>query len=409
MREPLNFILPTWNNEQQLMSALQSILHTGAYYPVRIIVVNNGSAKLESPNDNVTMINTGKNLGWEGGLEEGLKHVTGKYVVFCNDDVFVPRSSFRMFRDMIRTMEMYPEIGAIGPSTNVAMGWQNIWAQPMFSSQTVPFLIGFCLLVRREALEKAGGVDTSAPGGDDIDLSIRLKDAGYTLVCAKDHFIYHHGFQTGIRVHGDPSKPGGWNSPQMTERTNDWLIRKHGFLKWWKTLVGFRAVYEAPSHKDSDIEGEMVRRYIIPGKIVELACGAKKTVPEAIGVDEVPQGQSIELLGGNVSVADIVADVTDDLPFEPESVDTIIGRHIIEHVVDVLDVLTKWAKPLKAGGRLILATPNENIGETIPLNPEHVHAFTPNSLRKLGEAVGLQFVGAESHINGVSFVISFQK
>ena len=49
-------------------------------------------------------------------------------------------------------------------------------------------------------------------------------------------FIYHHGFQTGEKVHGKPSKPGGWNSRTMSDETNKHLIQKHGFIRWWKTM-----------------------------------------------------------------------------------------------------------------------------------------------------------------------------
>jgi len=290
------------------------------------------------------------------------------------------------------------------------MGWQNIWAGPWSGSFPVPFLIGFCMILRRSALEEAGGIDDSAPGGDDLDISIRLQNAGYDLVCFKNGFVYHHGFQTGIKLHGGPDQVGGWNSPQMTERTNDWLIRKHGFLKWWKALVGSHIQTTIPSDRESDVEGEMIKKYIPEGsKILELGVGAKKTVSEAVGVDEVPAGQPIILLGNHVSVADIVADVSEPLPFPDESFDTIIARHIIEHIIDSIATLKNWSKPLKKGGRLIIATPNENIEETIPLNPEHVHAFTPASLRHFGEAVGLKFVTSENHVNGVSFVIVFEK
>lgn len=237
MSEALTFIIPTFNNPDQLQQCVDSLLRSKGR--VEIIIVNNGSSEAASSSPYVKVINTGENLGWEGGLVEGLKHTTSKYVVFCNDDVFLPQSSYTHFVDMVEYLEAHDDVGAIGPSTNVAMGFQNIWSAP--KNLSVTFLIGFCMVVRREALEKAGGIDDTAPGGDDIDLSIRLRDAGYRLVCYKDAFIYHHGFQTGVRVHGSPDQPKGWNSPAMTERTNDWLIRKHGFLKWWNTMINAKA------------------------------------------------------------------------------------------------------------------------------------------------------------------------
>jgi GT2 family glycosyltransferase len=93
------------------------------------------------------------------------------------------------------------------------MGLQNIFninTEPQYS---VSMLIGFCVLVRKEALEKVGGVDASNPNcGDDLDLSIRLTDAGYKLVVDKSVFIFHHGFKTGERLFGNAKTNNGWNS-----------------------------------------------------------------------------------------------------------------------------------------------------------------------------------------------------
>ena len=79
--------------------------------------------------DLVKVINVGKNLGWTGGLEEGLKHSTSKYVMFANDDIYIPLSSYMWLSQMTRHLEVWPGIAAIGPATNCAMASQNIWAR----------------------------------------------------------------------------------------------------------------------------------------------------------------------------------------------------------------------------------------------------------------------------------------
>jgi len=232
----VDIIIPTYDNAQQLGQCVGS-LRTHNEYPIRIIVVNNGEADLTVESENVLLIKSEKNLGWTGGLQEGLKHSTSKYVVFANDDIYVPLASKRWLRNSIEFLEHNPTVGAVGPMSNVVMGRQNIWWK--FSTdylEEAKFLIGYCMVVRREALDKAGGVQDMEVGGDDIDLSIRLRDVGYDLVVLRENFIYHHGFQTGNRIYGDHTKPNGWNSKNMTEETNMELIRKHGFIKLWSTL-----------------------------------------------------------------------------------------------------------------------------------------------------------------------------
>jgi SAM-dependent methyltransferase len=397
------------DNVDQLKACVASILNYRFVWPMEITIINNGSAPIAQMFANqeyVKVITPGKNLGWEGGLKEGLKGVTSKYVMFANDDIFIPRSSSSWLRNLVRTMDYYPKFGAIGPSSNVVMGPQNIFVEPYSQGFLAQFLIGFCVLFRTEALNAVGGVDDTLPGGDDLDYSIRLRKAGWKLAVQKDVFVYHHGFQTGTRLHGDHTTKNGWNSPQMTERTNTAIIKKHGFLAWWETLYPQVSSIADPLD-GTDTEAEAIVPHV-QGKTLELGCGAKKTVPDAVGVDRVPKGEPIPWVDG-ISVADVVADVDGKLPFEDGTFGTVIARHIIEHCLDTVSVLREWSRVLAPGGRLIIATPNERITDGIPLNPEHVHAFTPETLGAMGKLLGLQAHAVITEYNNISFAIVFVK
>ena len=378
-------------------------------HPIEIIIINNGQAPLAQMYanvDHVQVITTGENLGWEGGLKEGSKHVKTEYVMFANDDIFIPRSSCFWLRNMVRTMDYYPDFGAIGPSSNVVMGPQNIFGPPNSQGFLAQFLIGFCVMFRTKALVDVGGVDDTLPGGDDLDYSIRLRKAGWKLAVQKDIFIYHHGFQTGNKVHGDHTVANGWNSPQMTERTNTAIIKKHGFLAWWETMYPAGTAMPGTT---VDEEGNTVRKFMQGEKVCDLGCGAVKTVPHAIGVDRVEKGKAMPWMDGALSVADVVADVSEPLPFEDNTFDTVIARHIIEHCVPTVKMLKEWNRILKVGGRLIIATPNESVQSGIPLNPEHVHAFTPESLKDLVELLGFKVVAEATHYNDIGFISVCEK
>lgn len=254
----VDVIVPTYDNAGQLREMIESIHDT--YESLRIIVVNNGSTKLEPllpQTKKIVIVNTeGKNLGWEGGLALGLQHVTADYVLFANDDIYVPVSSRDWLRTMVADLVENPSVGAIGPSSNVVMLWQSIWSPPFIPRFEVGCLVGFCMLIRRAALEKAGGVDAQLGSGDDLDLSIRLQDAGYRLVVRKDVYVHHHGFQTGIRLFGGPQKPGGWNSPDMIQRTREKIIAKHG-VNAWKILFAEPSTGERVRARHEDVTGDL--------------------------------------------------------------------------------------------------------------------------------------------------------
>ena len=404
--EPVSIIIPTFNNPEMLANCISSIGSKRLVHPVEIIIVNNGhpdSLKMIGNEPWMKIVETGgKNLGWEGGLKEGLKHTQSEFVIFMNDDTFVPQAESFWLRKMAETFGK-PEVAAVGPITNVCMGNQNMLYQtPHYAIETT-YLIGFCMMVRRKALDDVGGVDDTLPGGDDLDLSIRFRKAGHFLVNRRDVFVFHYGFVTGTAVYGGSNKKGGWNSREMSERTKTALIRKHGFAEWFKTIAGYD---HPPLRKGDDHEGEVIRGFIKGDKVLDLGCANNKTVPYAVGVDIVKKGEPIPFLNA-VSEGDVQADVEEKIPFESQTQDTVISRHLLEHCINPVRTVKEWVRVLKPGGRLIIAVPNEDLMRTIPMNGEHVVAYNPTSLKDMMELIGLKLMNLEG-TSGGSFVSVFQ-
>ena len=144
-----DILIPTWNLPEYAVPCVESILRNLKDQTVHIYVINNGREEHvgyfpKSPN--VTIIQMPENAGWEGGLKEGLKHSNSPYVVFMNDDTFIPQFSTDWLHKLMRHF-VDPACGAVGPSSNVVMGKQQMFDHdnPFFM---VNFLIGFCMLLR---------------------------------------------------------------------------------------------------------------------------------------------------------------------------------------------------------------------------------------------------------------------
>lgn len=409
-----DIIIPTWNNIHYIGPCVNSILmHTQGREMIRIVVVNNGDKEIENQitkHPLVKVIQADKNLGWEGGLKLGLEHSKAPIVCFMNDDTYIPYSS-NLWAARCLSEFRNTNVAAVGPVSNVVRGAQNIFLDQFggYHSPFAPFLIGFCVFYRRSDLDAIGGIDDTLPGGDDFDLSIRVRKLGKKMVICRDVFVFHHGFKSGERLRGGSDKPGGWNSIEMTEKTNIALIQKHGFRSWIECNFGHCENPEDRKQPSREFEAEVVKRMIKPGIIYDLGCGASKTVPEAIGIDRVPVGNIIPNLEGAASVADIEADVTKELPIPDESADTIITRHILEHSVDSVETLQNWIKKLKLDGRLVISVPDERVAMSIPMNPEHRHAFVPESLERIMNLLGMKQVELADNYNGISFTAAYEK
>lgn len=136
---------------------------------------------------------------------------------------------------------------------------------------------------------------------------------------------------------------------------------------------------------------------------LDLGCGGNKTIESAIGIDMIPNDEVINTLTGKTkSVADINADVSQPLP--KNDVDVIIARHILEHLMDTVQVLKQWKDALKKGGKLIIAVPNNGRILSIPMNYEHCHGWNPESMWHMLEVIGFKVIEQIDPENGVSFI-----
>jgi predicted SAM-dependent methyltransferase len=382
---------------------------------MRIIMVNNGNHDIKKhlnpeAESNIILLEPKQNLGWTGGIAEGLKHSKSKYVMFANDDIYVPIGQVSWLNKLVKRLDSHPKMAAVGPSSNVVMGNQNIFSDILAMQTTTPFLIGFCILLKRSALDEAGGIDESMVTGDDIDLSMRLRAKGYSLMVDHSVFIYHHGFQTGEKIYGKPNAPGGWNSKEMGEETKTALIKKHGFKKWWAFMT------KPCSHSELNALGKPDREHVKslvngckPEEIVDLGCGGDKTIEGSIGVDIIEKGQVTESGNGLESKADVVADVTGELPFEDGRFKVVIARHILEHCIDPIEALKNWGRIMHDSGDMIVSLPNEGHVESMQYNKEHQHSYTPESFANLATTVGYKIKSVSDRHSPESFTVVLNK
>src|SRR6266571_5886204 len=103
--------------------------------------------------------------------------------------------------------------------------------------------------------------------------------------------------------------------------------------------------------------------------ILDVGCGWNKT-PGAIGIDSNPK-----------SHADIIHDLgVVPYPFPDNQFDEIICRHLIEHVPDVLALVTELYRIAKPGGRITVIAPHYSNPDfaTDPTHRNHLNSYSFN-------------------------------
>lgn len=405
----VDIIIVTWNNLNMLDRCISSIRqNTGE--PVRLIIVNNGDQRFDVPPESgVVVLQQEKNLGWTEGVNAGVRWVMDNnpapFIMWLNDDVQILPHDYGWLTKMLNCFHLDPKIAVVGPTSNNVMGFQTTNHVKLPPAVETTFLSGMCMLVRRDIVREIGPLDQCPSGGDDLDFSMRLTKAGYKLCICRRAFMLHFCSVTGKRLYGEY-----WNSPAQGEAINTWLIQKHGFKAWYNCMNHVMPKIEG--EKDSFVDYENIlalselESIIGDSLVLDLGCGGQKLHPKMVGVDIRRNGQMG--VGGNwdkPAASDMEADVL-ALPLNDDSVDGILAKHLLEHIIDPVQALMEWLRVLKPGGKLVVLCPDYRYCEAISVDPSHVHAFTPESVSSLMKLCGFDVNRTEQVRPGYVFMVS---
>ena len=216
--------------------------------------------------------------------------------------------------------------------------------------------------------------------------------------------MLHFCSVTGKRIYGEY-----WNSPAQGEAINTWLIQKHGFQAWFSCMNN--VLPKNGDEKDSfiDYENALAMSEIGPllgdSLVLDLGCGGQKLHEKMVGVDIRRNGQvGVGANADRPAAQDMEADVL-ELPLKNQTVDGILAKHLLEHIIDPIKALAEWKRVLKENGKLVVICPDYRHCEAISVDPSHVHAFTPDSVASLMRAVGFCITRSESVKPGYVFMV----
>lgn len=243
----LSIVIVSWNVRDLLERCLRSIVtearpgpDAGVFlldgWEIEILVVDNASSdgSSEMVRDRFPqagLIVNSENRGFTAANNQGLGPSKGRYLLLLNPDTEIVGNALAT---MIGYMQANAEAGALGPrllntdgspqssrrrfptfatalveSTVVQEWWDdNRILRRFYMSDTaddavqeVDWVVGACLLVRREAYEQVGGLDEGFfMYSEELDWCRRIKAAGWKVVYLPTATVIHHEGKSSEQV-----------------------------------------------------------------------------------------------------------------------------------------------------------------------------------------------------------------
>ena len=305
-------VIPTYNHCDDLLRPLcESMMKYTDMSLVEVIIVANGCKDntreyVESLGEPFKLIWSEEAIGYTKATNLGIKEAYSEYVILLNNDTELLPQAPNQWLDMMEAPFADPKMGMVGP----------LELFDNYSNHRV--LIFFCAMVKKKIFDEIGILDEiySPGGGEDIDFTVRVKQAGYKTQAVVPH---EYSPRASTNVGSFPI----WHKDNQTFKDipeySKVVIKKNGLLN---------------CHRYNDN--------------LKLNLGS--------GGVNFPGFLSVDLYD---SRALIKMDIT-KLEFADNTVSEIIASHVFEHLnpYHTLDILKEWNRVLKPGGKLSMEMPD---------------------------------------------------
>ncbi len=262
----LAIIIINWNSLELTSDTLKALQHC-SFKDFDVVLVDNGSGDgsgeaLQKDFPEVIHLSSPVNVGFTGGNNIGMNYALENgydYIMLLNNDVDADPG---FLEPLISRMEADPQMGAIQPLIMFHHNRNLVWnaggkylrwigvsktltdLPQMTSPSKTDWITGCAFMIKSEVLRKVGLLEEKYfIYHEDVDLSLRIRNAGYSLWIDPASVIYHIA---GMSQKAKTKGKEGFVSPKvhyLNARNRIWTIRKYTRPIEWPTVFIYQFLY----------------------------------------------------------------------------------------------------------------------------------------------------------------------
>jgi len=271
-QKKLAIVIINWNSFDLTSDTLVSLSST-SYKNYDIIVVDNFStdnsaAQLEKDFPSIILLKSDENKGFTGGNNLGFDYAINEgyeYVMMLNNDVAV-ESDF--LEPLVVKLDMDEKIGGVQPLIyfyhdreliwNAGSRYNDIFGIPYIlgyyrkdkgqlqrkKQKSIDWITGCAFMIRTEVLKKVGVLKQDFfIYYEDVDLSFRIKEAGYALAYEASSVVYH---KTGMSHKSKEKLKEGYLNPKvhyLNARNRLFVLKEYTQKIAIPTVILYQIIY----------------------------------------------------------------------------------------------------------------------------------------------------------------------
>jgi len=271
-QKKLAIVIINWNSFDLTSDTLVSLSST-SYKNYDIIVVDNFStdnsaAQLEKDFPSIILLKSDENKGFTGGNNLGFDYAINEgyeYVMMLNNDVAVEPD---FLEPLVVKLDMDEKIGGVQPLIyfyhdreliwNAGSRYNDIFGIPYIlgyyrkdkgqlqrkKQKSIDWITGCAFMIRTEVLKKVGVLKQDFfIYYEDVDLSFRIKEAGYALAYEASSVVYH---KTGMSHKSKEKLKEGYLNPKvhyLNARNRLFVLKEYTQKIAIPTVILYQIIY----------------------------------------------------------------------------------------------------------------------------------------------------------------------